>query len=192
MTETITIGEWIKGPFLCTNIEGFILTIKNQWCEIIVKKVEPVEEQVPSRLKEGSIHRLPTRVINEFYIRMNYEQQISLIQTAKMLGDSEWVAQLVEQFYNPFSTTDIERLEKFAGGIPVYSTVLKGMVQLGNSSQYKLYEFYQEAVQKGISSRLESPDEIDNTEALDTAIASIVLVGKNPDGIRFVQSLVKK
>lgn len=102
MTGVITIGEWIKGPFLCTTVEGFILNIKNEWCEFIVKKVEQVEEFIPTRLKIGSIHRLPRKVIDEFYIKFNDEQQTSLIETAKVLGDQEWVFELREQFYNPF------------------------------------------------------------------------------------------
>jgi hypothetical protein len=109
MIGVISNGEWIKGPFLCTTIEGFILDIKNEWCEFIVNKVDQVEEFLPPRLKVGSIHRLPREVIDEFYIKFNYEQQISLIQTAKQLGDAEWVAQLLQQFYNPFNLKDIKK-----------------------------------------------------------------------------------
>lgn len=102
------IGEWVKGPFMCTTIEGFIMEVSNGYCKIIVKKIDDVEEYIPPRLRIGSIHYLPLRVIEEFYVHFNFVQQLSLIEMAQMLGDHDWVAELKEQFYNPFLSKQIK------------------------------------------------------------------------------------
>lgn len=100
-------GEWVKGPFLCTTIEGFIIDTSNGFCKIIIKKIEDVGEYIPPRLQIGSVHYLPIRVIEEFYTHFNFDQQLSLIETVQTIGDHNWVTELKEQFYNPFISKQI-------------------------------------------------------------------------------------
>lgn len=181
------MGEWVRGAFAATTIEGFIVGETCGSYDIIVKKIEETSEPLPPLLKVGSIQKLPKRIIETFYTRLNKEQQATLIELSISQKQDEWTGELLDQFYNPFfDETGFKKQEK------VYSNLLRTYVELDDDMKKNLFHYYQGGVDAGLSTRFDSPCDIDNGEKVDVAISYIVLVSKNKEGINFVKEIANR
>lgn len=181
-----SIGEWVRGPFANATIEGFIVNETYGSYDVVINKID-AEGPIPPRLKFGSIHNLPKRVVEEFFIMMNVEQQKSMIVLAKQLKQDKWADELIEQFFNPFASKPVK-----LPGKEVYSALLRTAIKLTREVKEKLFVFYQEAVRKGLPARFNRPDDINSAGALDAAVSSIFLVAKSIEGIEYIKTLVRK
>lgn len=179
------IGEWVKGPYATTTIEGFIVDETSSSYMVVVNKVYQ-NDTTPPRLTVGSVHDVPKRAVERYYVKFNKEQQFSLIQLAQSLKQGEWAYELTRQFSNPLT-----RKTPLRPGAPqsVYSPALKRFVKLVKEVREKLIYFYKKSLRKGAIPLFNKPDDIKSAEALDVIIMTIVFASKCVEGILYIKKL---
>ncbi|PGQ88308.1 hypothetical protein [Priestia megaterium] len=189
--KAIELGEWVKGPFANTTIEGFIVNVTHSTYHISVKTIEINHGTLPENLAVGSIHELPKIVVHEFFRLLNREQQSNLILLAVNIGQSKWAAELSKKFYNPsFSvnvnteeSSDIERIR-------IYSNLLNKFVALSINEQKRLYNYYRKSIEQGMIGQIEDPSQINTPGNFDAVITSVVLIARCREGINYIEKLV--
>jgi hypothetical protein len=183
--KSTCVGEWVRGPYATTTIEGFIIDETQGSYYIIVNKVYE-SETTPPRLKVGSVHDVPKRAVEINYVKFNIQQQQSLIALAQKLKQFEWAYELTRQFSNPF----IRKTPVKTNSIQtVFSSILKKSVKLAREVQEKLVYFYNKSIRKGAIPLFRKPEDIRSAAAFDVVISTIVLAAKTLEGIRYIKKL---
>lgn len=180
-----SVGEWVKGPYATTTIEGFIIDETVSSYMVVINKVYQ-SDTTPPRLTVGSVHDVPKRAMEAYYVKFNKEQQQSLIQLAQSLKQFDWAYELTRQFSNPLT-----RKTPIKPGSPqtVYSPILKKFVKLAKEVKEKLILFYRKSLRKGAVPLFEKAEDIKSAEALDVIIMTIVLAAKCAEGVVYIKKL---
>lgn len=177
----IELGEWVKGPFANSTIEGFIINHSKATYSIEVKKIETLSGNPPEYLKIGEVLEVPKKVVQDFFRVMNPDQQINLVALVSKLGMRDWAVELVEKFHEHPETTENKVVQSF------FSELLNEQIYLRKNDREILFSYYLKAVENGLVGEVRNAEDINNPEKFDAVIAAIVLIADGCEGREYLR-----
>ena len=182
MNCSSALGGWVSGPFANTEIEGFIVEESFGCYKVMVSKITVLTGKCNKRLAIGTVHTFPKRVVDDFFVRLDADDQKSMIRLAASLNQIGWVNELVERFSYPKKKVINE----------IFSSYLKSNIVFFEDTQRQLYSLYLHTEPHQVMSGIYAPEDICDEETLDAVIKAIVSnQHKNKKGSCYIKSLMR-